>query len=83
MQEGAAQLPERRRIAIPTIAFVAQAVLPAKLGAHFAVVQSMNSTAKNTKAALNVIGCLALLHAIRSHKTPKRTRLRNTRTASA
>ncbi|HEV3210169.1 MAG TPA: hypothetical protein VGY91_07875 [Chthoniobacterales bacterium] len=53
----------------------------AKLAAHFAVVQSMSSTANNTKTALNVIGCLALLHAIRLGKTPKRTR-RNIRTAS-
>src|SRR6516165_10639587 len=55
----------------------------AKLETQFAVFKSMNSTAKNAKTALNVIGCLALLHAIRSGRTPRRTRLRNVRTGSA
>jgi hypothetical protein len=54
----------------------------AKPFAHFAEIQIMTSTTKNAKAALNVIGCLALLHAIRSNKSPKCARLRTGKMAS-
>jgi hypothetical protein len=55
----------------------------AKLRAYFAELQFMTSTAKNVKTSLNVLGCLALLHAIRSTKPPKRAQLRTARSASA
>jgi len=54
---------------------------PTKLQAHFAEIHYMTSTTKNVKTSLNVLGCLALLHAIRSNKPPKRTRLRTARSA--
>jgi hypothetical protein len=41
-----------------------------------------STTIKTAKTSLNVIGCLALLHAIRSINTRKRTRLRNARPLS-
>jgi hypothetical protein len=41
-----------------------------------------STTIKTAKTSLNVIGCLALLHAIRATKSRKRTRLHNARLLS-
>jgi hypothetical protein len=41
-----------------------------------------STTIKTAKTSLNVIGCLALLHAIRSTKSQRRTRLYNARPLS-